>query len=327
MPEFDLIRRLQEIVSPPGTETRDVRVGIGDDAAVLEVLPGRRLVLCVDTLVEAVHFPQGTAPRALGHKALAVNLSDLAAMGADPAWFLLAMTLPADDDAWLDDFARGMAVLAAETGIALVGGDTTRGKLTVMVTAAGLVEEDGWLERNGARPGDRIVVSGVPGRAANALAALARNCEPDSGDRAALEYPMPRLALGRALRGIATACIDVSDGLAGDLGHILDQSGVGATLDLGSLPLAESLAGLADEQRWQLQLSGGDDYELCFTLPAARTDELPEIARSADVALTVIGEVREGGGLGLVRPDGAEFVLESAGYEHFGAGEGAGERT
>jgi thiamine-monophosphate kinase len=318
MPEFELIRRLQDrIVSPLSNAVAGCAVGIGDDGAVLEVPSDRQLVVCTDTLVAGVHFPAGTGPRAIGHKALAVNLSDLAAMGAEPAWFFLALTIPEEEGSWLDEFAAGMASLARETNILLAGGDTTSGPLSVTVTALGLVEPGRALLRSGAREGDLVVVSGAPGRAGRALEEIGQGREPEPALRAALDFPQPRLALGRALQGVASACIDVSDGLLADLGHILDQSAVGAELFLDALPAGGALAGLGEDHRWALQLGGGDDYELCFTVAAAAGSTIAEIAKKHDIALSVIGRVIAGEGVRLFRPDGRPFTLEHAGYQHF----------
>jgi len=324
MPEFDLIRRLEATIAGPlAGRVPGCVVGIGDDGAVLEVPGERQLVVCTDTLVAGVHFPAGTDPRAIGHKALAVNLSDLAAMGADPTWFFLALTLPGEEPGWLDAFAQGMAALAVESGILLAGGDTTSGPLSLTVTVLGLVEPGAALLRSGAREGDLVVVSGVPGRAARALEAIGQGAEPRPDDRAALDFPRPRLELGRALRGLATACIDVSDGLLADLGHIAEESGVGAELWLERLPAGADFDGLDDAHRWALQLGGGDDYELCFTV--APGSEAWLAAAAAGVPLTVIGRIVAGRGVAAFRPDGSRHVPARAGYQHF-AGDGAGTR-
>ena len=229
MAEFDLIRRLQQIVcSGPGSDRYQPVLGIGDDAAVLDVPDGQQLVVTTDTLVEGIHFLPGTAPRDLGHKSLAVNLSDLAAMGAEPAWFFLALTLPDADDEWLNEFAQGIAGLVRESGIHLAGGDTTGGPLSITITAVGLVARGQALTRSGARDGDFIAVSGVLGDASLALSMLKSKQTPDADLLDALHRPTPRLELGRRLRGLATSCIDISDGLIADLGHILERSGTGA---------------------------------------------------------------------------------------------------
>jgi thiamine-monophosphate kinase len=318
LPEFDLIARLQEIISlPEGLGQAPCALGIGDDAAVLDVPPDRQLVVCTDTLVEGVHFPVDTPPGAIGHKALAVNLSDLAAMGAEPAWFFMALTLPHCEPSWTDAFAGGVAELAREAGIVLAGGDVASGPLNICITAAGLLEQGTALTRSGARPGDLVVVSGTPGSAARALACLQNGKTPTLTDLAALRFPRPRLALGRALRGVATSCIDLSDGLAADLGHILEQSSVGAELDLGALPCPASLESLPPGERWNLQLGGGDDYELCFTLDSGQGQRIEELASKGEAGLTVIGKIRAEKGLALKTPDGSDFQLRRAGFQHF----------
>ena len=325
MGEFDLISRLQETICiPPGRSTPDCVVGIGDDGAVLHVPVGQDLVVCTDTLVEGVHFPASTAPAAIGHKALAVNLSDLAAMGADPAWFFMALTLPVQDREWLDSYATGMAGLAARSRILLAGGDVSCGQLSITVTALGLIEKGRALVRSGAAPGDLVVVSGRPGAAAYALKMLERGEIPAAVDLAALEYPVPRLELGRLLKGMATSCIDISDGLAADLGHILEQSGVGAAVELEKLPCPASLAALSTQERWPLQLAGGDDYELCFTIRPESEAALPGLSRSAGVELTVIGVIEDRNGLLFRTPGGERYQPGFAGYQHF-AGPGAGD--
>jgi thiamine-monophosphate kinase len=325
MGEFDLIRRLQETICiPPGRGAPECVVGIGDDGAVLQVPAGRDLVVCTDTLVEGVHFPAATSPAAIGHKALAVNLSDLAAMGADPAWFFMALTLPAQDQKWLDAYATGMAGLAAQSRILLAGGDVSHGQLSITITALGLVEKGHALVRSGATPGDLIVISGRPGAAAWALHMLQRGETPAANDLAALEYPAPRLELGWALRGVATSCIDISDGLAADLGHILEESGAGATVELGKLPCPASLAALPSPERWPLQLAGGDDYELCFTLRPESEAALSGLSHSAGVGLTVIGVIDDGNDLVFRTPEGERYQPVIGGYQHFGdPGDGA----
>ena len=319
MPEFDLIGRLQEIIClPPGSQARRCELGIGDDAAVLTIPVGHELVACVDTLVEGVHFPVGTEPAAIGHKALAVNLSDLAAMGAIPAWFLMALTLPAEDHAWLDDFAGGMAELASRSGIMLAGGDTTSGPLSISITALGLVEKGKALTRSGARPGDLLAVSGKLGAAARALSVIRHGTDPEPEERRALDYPVPRLAAGRALQGLATSCIDLSDGLLADLGHILERSGTGASIDLERLPAPGSMNSMPLEERRRFQLTGGDDYELCFTIPPGSESRLAKISRATGVELTVVGTISDHSGIVLNTQQGELNLPESTGYLHFG---------
>jgi len=305
------------ICLPADDEVSGCSVGIGDDCAVLEISPQHELVVCTDTLVEGVHFPQETLPEAIGHKALAVNLSDLAAMGAQPTFFLLALTLPADDPVWLESFSQGMARLARQAHIQLAGGDTSCGPLSITITALGTVEKGQALLRTGASPGDLVVVSGTPGAASWALQSMQNGVQPEPSDKAALEYPEPRLRLGRSLLGWATSCIDLSDGLAADLGHILDQSGVGAEIELNHLPCPQSLAKQSDELRWHLQMAGGDDYELCFTVPAGAASQLAEISSSCGLALTTIGTIVQQPGLVLKTQEGKVFELTSSGYQHF----------
>ncbi|MBT8060865.1 MAG: thiamine-phosphate kinase [Gammaproteobacteria bacterium] len=318
MDEFALIQRLQELIcGPVNSAGPDCAVGIGDDGAVLDIPRGKQLVVCTDTLSAGVHFPENTPAEAIGHKSLAVNLSDLAAMGAEPAWFFMALTLPAVDVDWVDAFARGMGRLAARTGIRLAGGDVTSGPLSICVTALGLVDEGGALTRSGARPGDLVAVSGATGAAAHALRELEEGRDPPEASRAALDCPEPRVELGRRLREVATACIDISDGLLADLGHVLERSAVGAELLLERLPCPASLAGLPPAERWPLQLGGGDDYELCFTLPEAAWERLQPGLTAGPPALTVIGRITSSGRLVVRDPDGREYRPQHPGYEHF----------
>lgn len=313
--EFELIR---EHFRRAGTRA-DVVLGVGDDCALLTVPAGMQLAVSLDLLVSGVHFLPDVAPEALGWKALAVNLSDLAAMGAEPAWVTLGLTLPAVDEGWLAAFCRGFYALAAEHGVELVGGDTTRGPLAIAVQVHGFVAPGAALTRAGARPGDLVCVSGTPGFAALGLALrLGRTELPEPLAASALERlerPQPRVALGRALRGLATACIDVSDGLAQDLGHILEASGVGASIEVERVPrppVADADAAL------QAALAGGDDYELCFTLPPGRLPRLAAAAAAGGCPCSVIGRIEAAPGLRLRRADGSPLHLARGGYEHFG---------
>jgi len=316
--EFELIRRLQEIISIERVAGRpSCIIGPGDDAAVLSIPRDRQLVVSTDTLVEGIHFFPGTAARDLGYKALAVNLSDLAAMGAQPAWFFLALTIPVFDSGWLESFALGMAGLAGDAGIALAGGDTTSGPLSVTITALGLVELGQALTRAGAMDGDLVVVSGTLGEAACARKALAAGAVPETASRKALDHPTPRLELGRRLQACATSCIDVSDGLLADLGHILLASGKGAEIELESLPCAASLLGLDETERWELQTAGGDDYELCFTIPSERQPELKLIAQESGTRLTVIGKITAAPELRCLNREGGIHSPGKKGYDHF----------
>lgn len=313
MGEFDLIQRW---FSALGARREDVVLGVGDDAAVLELPPGQQLVAAVDTLVAGRHFPPDSPPRSVGHRALAVNLSDLAAMGAEPRYALLALTLPQADDAWLQEFAGGFGALARQHGVALIGGDTTSGPLTISVTVLGTVLPGRALTRSGAQPGDLVFVSGTPGDAAAGLP-LADQPAPPAALRARFEYPTPRVALGRALAGIASACIDVSDGLAGDLGKLGAASGCAIEIEPALLPLSDALQAQHALPRVQeLALTGGDDYELAFTVPAAAAD-LAEIARAAQTRITRIGRVVPGAGVWL--RDGAVVTqFAHRGFDHFG---------
>jgi thiamine-monophosphate kinase len=312
--EFDLIARW---FSPP-PRRRDVVLGVGDDAALLDVPPGRLLVAATDTLVEGRHFLPNAPARSVGHQSLAVNLSDLAAMGAEPAWALLSLSLPSVDEAWLDGFACGFRDLAARHGVDLVGGDTVRGPLVATVQVLGFVERERALTRGGARPGDRIYVSGTPGEAAAGLEALRRGADPLGKDplvRRCL-YAEPRIALGRALGGRAHAAMDVSDGLEGDLAKLCAASGVGARVDLDTLPVSAALAAAHDRGTAErFVLEGGDDYELLFTLPATAADDIVA-GLPPDVPVTCIGEIVPGTGVTRVR-SGRPVPGSGRGYDHF----------
>jgi thiamine-monophosphate kinase len=316
--EFELIDWLRGRVT--GSDPTVV-LGIGDDAAVLEIPDGQQLVVSTDTLNQDVHFAAGDDPRAIGHKSLAVNLSDLAAMAATPRWLLLNLSLPEVDTQWLEGFITGFAALAARSGTVLVGGDTCRGPCSVTVTAMGLVRPGLALPRSGARPGDRIVVSGVPGLARLALQQRQAAQTTAEACARALDFPEPRLALGAALSGQATACLDLSDGLLADLGHLLSASGCGAELDLARLPDNPAFAGLPDRERWQLQLAGGDDYELCFSISAPALQALRASSVLAGLPLSDIGEVRAAAGIDCRLPDGELLLPRAGGYDHFRAQE------
>lgn len=307
--EFALIDRY---FRDRGAQRADVLLGVGDDGALLRLPPGEDLVAVSDTLVDGVHFPSGSDPRSVGHRALAVNLSDIAAMGGTPRWALLSLTLPSVDEAWLEAFAAGFGDLALGHGVALVGGDTTRGPLTIGVQVLGSVPAGQGLRRSGARAGDALFVSGTPGDAAAGLASLMGRSEgtDDPTDAAAFEarflFPTPRVALGQALLPLASACIDVSDGLVGDLGKLAAASGCAAVLDVDALPSTAPR---------HCVLHGGDDYELLFTVPPARV-----AAVAALPGVTRIGEMRAGDGVTL-REAGRETAAASAagpaGYDHF----------
>jgi thiamine-monophosphate kinase len=318
--EFFLIDRY---FATHGLRRSDVALGIGDDCALLIPPAGQHLVVTMDTLVAGVHFFASTDPEGLGHKALAVNLSDLAAMGAAPAWATLALTLPEADEDWLGRFCQGLFALADRYDVQLVGGDTTHGPITtITLQAHGFVPPGSALCRNGARPGDGIYVTGTPGDAGLALATAFGKATIAAEHRAflqtRLDRPEPRLAQGLALRGIASAAIDVSDGLAQDLGHILERSRVGARLEVDRLPLSLPLtASLDPDAAIATALASGDDYELCFTVPLERISLLETVAAAWDCRCTHIGDITPEPGLRLVRTDGSIFPLGRSGYDHF----------
>ncbi|MEO6968843.1 MAG: thiamine-phosphate kinase [Rhodanobacteraceae bacterium] len=328
MDEFDLIAVIQ---SRTAQSRGDVRLSIGDDAALLTPPPGQQLVACTDTLVEGVHFPGGTAPDDLGWKSLAVNLSDLAAMGATPAWALLALTLPQADARYVERFADGFARLARQYKLALIGGDTTQGPLSITVSAFGFLPQDCALLRSGARTGDAVFVTGTLGDAAAALRCLDRNdpCADALLAAAAntreellarLHRPQPRIAAGLALRGIASACIDVSDGLIADLAHVCGASGVGAELDADALPMSSALLELFETpDRREFTLSGGDDYELCFTAPVDRADRISADFSRLGCGATRIGRIVEQPGVRVHDAHGNPIDTPHRGWLHFDA--------
>ncbi|GLQ47686.1 thiamine-monophosphate kinase [Dyella lipolytica] len=319
--EFTLIDRIRERTAQ-GRD--DVRLGIGDDAALLAVPAGQELAVSIDTLVEGVHFPIGTAAADIGWKSLAVNLSDLAAMGATPAWALLALTLPSADPAFIDGFATGFAQLAQSYRLALVGGDTTRGAFTVSVAVHGFVPPGKALTRAGAQAGDAILVTGTLGDAAAGLRLVqSGNSGIDLRSALLLERlnrPTPRVAAGLALRGHASACIDVSDGLLADLGHLCAASHVGAEIEAPLLPRSSALLDLFDEAASRdFALSGGDDYELCFTLPVQHVAAVQADLARIGCGATKIGRVVEGSGVSVRDADGRWLEPVHRGWDHFGA--------
>lgn len=324
--EFDVIRRY---FSRP---IRNALLGPGDDAALIRCTAGMDLAVSVDTLVVGRHFFPDADPTTLGHKVLAVNLSDMAAMGAQPRWITLSLTLPetlAQDDDWLQAFADGFFTLANQHQVELIGGDTTAGPLSVGVQIIGETAQDKAIRRNGAQLGDDIWVSGHLGNAALALQYLRQRVtltEQEAADcLPALHTPTPRVALGSALVGLAHSAIDISDGLSADLGHILDQSGVAATLYFDAIPRSPALANkLKTKNENAIQkiamdclLSGGDDYELCFTVPERKRDAIMQLAQQQNILLTRIGKIRAGSGLTLLSADGNPLILEKKGYDHF----------
>ncbi len=309
--EFDLITRFFT-PDPPG-EAAGVTLGVGDDCTLLAPTPGQRLAVSVDTSVVDVHFPGDAPAEAIGHRALAVSLSDLAAMGARARWCLMSLTLPEADEAWLTGFARGFHALCAATGTALVGGDITRGELAIGVTVMGEVPADAALTRGGARPGDLLAVTGALGGGAGGLA-LWQAGERDPSHPLLRRYlhPQPRLAAGEALRDLATSAIDLSDGLLADLDHLLETSGVGAALSLDDLPLVDGLVdALGEQQGRRAALCGGDDYELLVTLPPGKWDQARQRLTRQGLPLRMIGQITTGSGVSGLGDEGRR------GWQHF----------
>ncbi|MFN3416607.1 MAG: thiamine-phosphate kinase [Caldimonas sp.] len=313
--EFELIAR---------HFTRPVRravLGVGDDCALLSLSPGQQLATSTDLLVEGRHFLSTVAPQRLGHKALAVNLSDLAACGARPLAFTLSLALPQAEETWLADFARGLFALADAHGCELVGGDTTRGPLAINVSIFGEVPAGQALLRSGARPGDELYVSGRLGDARLALEVF-RGTVSLPGEafervRVAMECPQPRVALGLALRGVASSAIDLSDGLLGDLGHVLQRSGCGARLEVDAVPRSAELAAQPLALQRLCTLAGGDDYELLFTAPAAQRQAVAHAAQAAGVAVSRIGRIEPEPGLRLVDAQGQALPNTWTSFDHF----------
>lgn len=317
--EFGLIQRYFHTAA---TVENDgwLKCGIGDDCAVLAIPAAEELLISVDTLVEKIHFPQDYSPALLARRALAVCASDLAASGATPLAFTLALTLPEVDENWLAGFSSSLASAAKEFDIVLVGGDTTRGPLCITLQVMGSAPAGVAILRSGAMLGDSIYVSGTLGDARAALNYLAKAdadlSEQESTLLTRYHRPTPRLELGQALRGIATAAIDISDGLAADLGHILTRSGVAAQVHTHKLPLSAALQQCCPEQAVQYALSGGDDYELCFTAPTAQRQAIADIARQCNIVLTEIGHIKTGSSLACLDVNG-EVLQVNAGYQHF----------
>ncbi len=317
MNEFELIRTY--FACQP-VARRDVALGIGDDAAVLQPPPGQQLVVTTDLLVSGVHFLPDVEPASLGHKALAVNLSDLAAMGAEPAWFLLNIALPLVDEKWLAGFCDGLFALARQYNVQLVGGDTSRGPLTIAIEAHGFVPAGQALTRSGARPGDRIFVTGTLGDAGLALRHRQGRLQLAAAELPAcvkrLDRPMPRIEEGLLLRAVAASAIDISDGLVADLGHILEQSRAGARVDLGRLPVSSAYRAHLHDAGWDVALANGDDYELCFTVPPEKLTALEKI-KSRFPDITEIGIIESEPGLRIVDVAGKPYVPKTTGHDHF----------
>jgi thiamine-monophosphate kinase len=319
--EFELIRRF---FLKRGERGRDPKVllGIGDDAALLDLPKGTDLVAAVDTIVCGRHFLEGANARSIGHRALAVNLSDIAAMGATPAWATLALTMPEVDVAWLEEFSSGLLDLADEHDVELVGGDTTRGPLTVSVQILGHVPRGAALRRDGGRAGDLLVVSGTLGDAAAGLAFSKQRPEKPNAEVQALihrfDYPAPRVRLGQGARGAATAAMDLSDGLVGDLPKLALASGLAAHVEVEKLPLSAAMrSAVSSQQSRDWALAGGDDYELLLAVSPENLPVLKRLAAQLNLTLTQIGELRAGAGV-TWSLNGSDFALKLSGYDHFG---------
>lgn len=330
MTEFSLIERYCQGI---GASHESTILGVGDDAALLQVPPGMELVVSVDTMVEGVHFFPEVSPANLAHKLTAVNLSDMAAMGAEPRWATLALSLPHQDNDWLAEFSQSLDQISTEFGLQLVGGDTTQGPLILTMQVMGLVEQGSALRRNGARPGDDIYVSGAIGDAALALASLQGKA---SLDEAAfkkvikrLETPVPQLKLGRALRGVGTSCIDISDGLIAELEHIAQNSQVAMKIDIDQVPVSDSYRQYVSAGgALDLALTGGDDYQLLFTAPTDRQQQIKDLSEALGIKISKIGQVldRMNGNIESDYPLQLHFhdkpfkLQDNSGYQHFQSG-------
>jgi thiamine-monophosphate kinase len=317
--EFSLIEKyFNWNVETKTLSSKAVVLGVGDDAAVLKLPEKKQLVVTTDTLISGVHFPVDTSPHAIGHKSLAVSLSDLVAMGADPAWFTLALTLPEVNEPWLEEFAGGLRVLAEQYAIQLVGGDTTKGELSITIQAMGWVDSEQVLTRSGAQHQDKIYITNTLGDAAAGLAVLQETLFLDPYDAtecvSQLEYPQPQQSLSRLIRGFASSCIDVSDGLINDLQHILKASNVGASVNTNKIPLSPVLNKLENNKALSYALSGGDDYQLLFTIKPRDEFRFLELVEKRGLKVTCIGEIDE-------KLDGVVFepalTIEVSGYKHF----------
>ena len=309
MNEFDLIQSYfnWEVTDP------SIELGVGDDAALFTLNPGHQLVTSTDTLVEGVHFFQDDSPRDIAYKSLAVNLSDMAAMGATAKCYTLSLTIPELDKEWLKDFSSSLKESSKLFNVHLIGGDTTKGPLNISINMMGSIEINSPIKRSGANEGDDIYVSGELGSAALCLKKIKKGEIPLESDLNAFNRPIPRLELGSALKNLASSCIDVSDGLEQDLSHILKSSGVGAIIDTQELPLSDSVMHyVKDTNDWSLPLCGGDDYELCFTAGKSKRDKISAISESLGTRVTRIGEINSQKKLEVVGYTGPRTS-----YQHF----------
>ena len=318
MSEFNLIDRFFKGLT---IQRDDVHLAIGDDCAIMQVPEGQYLATSTDTLISGVHFPAHTQAFDIGYKALAVNLSDLAAMGAKPAWVSLALTLPERNNRWLDDFSNGFAKLAKLHNVQLIGGDTTRGELSITVQIYGFLEPNKVLRRDKAKPGDLIYVSGCLGDAGIGLQCVLNQLESEISlttcvDK--LNRPVPRVELGEALVELSQCAIDISDGLAADLQHIVEESQCAARVELESIPLSKELKSYyGSKVDWKQVLTSGDDYELCFTVSPSEQRNLNKLAARLDIKLTPVGIIKEGAGIEFINREGETADLQVTGYNHF----------
>ena len=309
MNEFDLIH---DYFTWP-IKDPSVTLGVGDDAAIFNLEQGYQLVTTTDTLIEGVHFSANTPAKDIAHKSLAVNLSDIAAMGAKAKYFTLAISLPKIDQSWLKEFSDSLKQLSERYEVSLIGGDTTRGSLNITITMIGIVESSKALTRSGARPGDGVYVSGRIGDAGFCFWKLSNGLVSSNQELKRLNCPIPRIELGLALQNLASACIDISDGLEQDLSHILKASSVGAVIEVKKIPVSEALhVHVKDTNDWSIPLCGGDDYELCFTIPKGNEEALKMVSESCNVNITRIGVVSESLGLQIEGYDGPRKS-----YQHF----------
>jgi thiamine-monophosphate kinase len=313
--EFDIIRRY--FANMVGVDRPQVVLGPGDDCAILDVGAEQELCVSTDTLISGVHFPADASPKVVAHRMLAANLSDLAAMGATPHSFLLALTLPTADDNWLQLFSTSLRQLTETHAIPLVGGNLSRGQLSATVTVLGVTARGSALRRSGASDGDDVYVSGTVGDAAAGLRLLQRH-ESDHSLVERYNFPEPRLTLGQALIDVASAAVDISDGLAADLEHLCEASQTGANIELAQLPLsADLIRGFSEDEAQQLALCGGDDYELCFTAPVSKRAAVSHISEQIQVPTTVIGTIETGPGIAFHDRQGMRVDVDSPGYRHF----------
>ncbi|TYK65638.1 thiamine-phosphate kinase [Colwellia echini] len=318
MKEFELIK---QFFSKQLVKRKDVVLGIGDDCAVLAPIENQNVVVTTDTLVAGVHFPLDTSPKAIGHKAVAVNLSDIAAMGAKPSWISLAITVPEVDEAWLEAFAEGVFELCEFYNVQLIGGDTTQGPLSITITAQGLTPKDSYLSRSGAKAGDWLYVTGDLGDAALALQQITGKVELEpqhiSSIKAKLDFPKPRVLAGQTLREYASAAIDLSDGLIADLGHICQASNVGANIVLDAIPLSTIMReSLLIDDALSLALSGGDDYELLFTVSEDNKVGMETAMSHAGTPITCIGQLNTSRTISTTL-NNKPTSIKANGFEHF----------